>query len=143
MGLKTVSSRFHNSGIETSHLKGYHNTMKRISGFSILQLVMGLILVVFGYMLNEGEGILENAPLVFCVVPGTVIIFGALLNSITFKRDWIYPILMILCCVIGYGAVYYMKGFELSNSNIIVMAIIGALTALISTLFQLLNVMKK
>lgn len=141
--MKTVSWRFHNSGIETSRLKGYHYTMKRISSFSILQLAMGLILVVFGYMLNEGEGILENAPLVFCVVPGMVIIFGALINAIKFKRDWIYPILMILCCVIGYGAVYYTRGFELSKPNLIVMTIISALTALISTLFQLLNVMKK
>ena len=117
--------------------------MKRFSSFSILQLVMGLILVVFGYMLNGGEGILENTPIVFCVVPGMVIIFGALISFIAFKQDWIYPILMILCCVIGYAAVYYIKGYELSKSNIIVMVIIGALTALISTLFQLLNVIKK
>lgn len=117
--------------------------MKRISSFSILQLAMGLLLVVLGYMLNEGEGFLENAPLVFCVVPGMVIIFGVLINAIEFKRDWIYPILMILCCVIGYGVVYYTRGFELNKPNLIVMTIIGALTALISTLFQLLNVVKK
>ena len=117
--------------------------MKRFSGFSILQLVMGTILVVLGYMLNGGEDIMDNAPLIFCVVPGMVIIFGAFLNTVTFKKDWLFPILMILCCVIGYGIIYYMKGFELSKPNIIIMVIIGCLTTLISTLFQLLNVMKK
>lgn len=117
--------------------------MKRFSGFSILQLAMGIILVVLGYMLNTGEEVIDNAPLVFCVVPGMVIIFGALINAVKFKKDWLYPIIIILCCIIGFGIVYYAKGFELTKSNVAIMFIIGALTTLICTLFQLLNVIKK
>ena len=117
--------------------------MKRFSGFSILQLAMGFILVVLGYMLNTGEEVIDNAPLIFCVVPGMVIIFGTFLNAVKFKRDWLYPILIILCCVIGFGIIYYAKGFELSKPNVIIMVIIGALTTLICTLFQLLNIIKK
>lgn len=110
--------------------------------FSILQLVMGIILVAFGYLLNGTPGALTNAPLVFCVVPGLIIILSDLLNLVKFKHTIYLTFLVFLLTVGGYALIYGMRSFELTNGNMIVMGVIALLTSLLCSLFYMLGITK-
>ena len=104
---------------------------------TILQLVMGSILIIFGLLLNRGDE--KNVALAFLRVPGVVILISMIFNFFKFKSQYFFPVATCTLALIGDIAV--MVGYHLQLSPLSALGILATIgiTGLICTLFHWLH----
>ncbi len=105
---------------------------------TVLQLFMGIVLIVFGLVLNVGHTD-KNASLAFLLVPGAVIIISMFLNFFKYKSKYFFPVATCLLCIIGDIIVMSMYGIRITPWRIVGILISIAVTGLICTLFHWLH----
>ena len=105
---------------------------------SFLQLLMGIVLIVFAMVLNAGHTD-KNASLAFLFVPGVVIIVSLVLNFFKYRYKYFFPVVTCGLCVIGDIVVLSKYGIRITPWRIVGILISIAVTGLICTLFHWLH----
>ena len=104
---------------------------------TLLQAVMGSVLIVFGMLLNNGEQ--KNAAMSFLVVPGIVILISMVFNFFKYKSQYFFPVVTCTLCLLGDVIVFVM--FKLKLTGMVFLGLVAtiAITGLICTLFHWLH----
>ena len=104
---------------------------------TIMQLVMGAVLIIFALLLNKGSR--KNVSLAFLLVPGVVILISMIVNFFKFKSQYFFPVTTCTLTLIGDIAV--MMGYHLPVSRLTVLGLAATIgiTGLICTLFHWLH----
>ncbi|MBQ1314590.1 MAG: hypothetical protein IIY57_00175 [Erysipelotrichaceae bacterium] len=104
---------------------------------TVLQAVMGIVLIIFGLLLNRGEQ--KNAALCLLMIPGIVIMISMIFNFFKYKSQYFFPIATCSLCLLGDIVVFVM--FHLKLTWLVFLGVGGtiAITGLICTLFHLLH----
>ena len=104
---------------------------------TVLQAVMGTVLIIFGLLLNRGEQ--KNAALCLLMIPGIVIMISMIFNFYKYRSRYFFPVVTCSLCLLGDIVVFIM--FHLKLTWLVFLGLGGtiAITGLICTLFHLLH----
>ena len=118
--------------------------MRKIS-FVMLQLVLSILLIVFGVLIEfNGKNSASGVPVLLFTVPGITILAACILDGFKFKKALIFPsIVLLLAILLDVGVVLIYK-VRLSNYlYFCLFLLVDIIACVICELFHLVVVNKK
>ncbi len=114
--------------------------MKKKVSYTVLQILLAISLMVFGYLLNYSEEAFSPLSLLF--VPGAILAINVIMNHIKYKEIWHFPVITSVLCVVGFIIAYFVNPYKITFLSFLLLVVIDLLTVTMGSILYWLNLNK-